>query len=315
MKIGIIGIGYWGKKVTSEYISLLSNHRIDGLVLYDNEIDMMDNFRTFDRVSIARNIEELLTNVDGVHICAPNTRHFELITKSMVKNVDVLVEKPITTNSDEAFKLLEIALSKGLVFQVGNIFRFSNAMWVVRELLETDVIGNISHLSFNWSHISPSPSSSNVDVIWDLMPHILDMINFILGSWPREIISVSSERNQSHETINKSSDILLYYGNNIYINVRISLSSHKTTRELEIQGENGTILVNPVTQKAWLYRSGKQQEIAIEPNNTILAEIDNFVSCILERKIKINSAHLGALIVKEIEALKRVEENEQSRKM
>lgn len=315
MKIGIIGIGYWGKKVVSEYISLLSDNLINGLVLYDNEKSMTDKFKGISNLEIAGSIDDLLDRVDGVHICSPNATHFEIIMKAMEKNVNVLVEKPITTNSDDAFRLLEIALAKGLVFQVGNIFRFSNAMVEIKKLLDDDTIGNVVHLSFIWDHISPSPSSSNEDVIWDLMPHILDMINFILGSWPREIVSVSTKRGGIGETVNKSSDVLLYYGNNVYINIRISLSSHKTTREIEIQGKTGTIVFNPVAQNGWLYRSGKQQEIVIEPNNTILAEIKNFVECIAEKKIKINSAHLGALIIKEIEAIKRVEEIERSKKV
>ena len=315
MKIGIIGIGYWGKKVVSEYLSLLSDKLIDGLVLYDNEKRMTDKFKGIGNLEIASSIDDLLDIVDGVHICSPNATHFEIIMKAMEKNVNVLVEKPITTNSDDAFRLLEIALAKGLVFQVGNIFRFSNAMVQIKKLLDDDTIGNVVHLSFIWSHISPSPSSSNEDVIWDLMPHILDMINFILGSWPKEIVSVSTKRDGVEQTINKSSDVILYYGNNVYINVRISLSSHKTSREIKIQGKTGTIVFNPVTQNGWLYRSGKQQEIVMEPNNTILAEIKNFVECIAEKKIKINSAHIGALIIKEIEAIKQVEELERSKKV
>lgn len=173
-------------------------------------------------------------------------------------------------------------------------------------------------MTFLWTHLAPSSSSSEEDVIWDLMPHILDMINYFLGGWPKEIINTVAQQdnnNNNTEIINKSSDILLYYSNEVYILVRISLSSHKTTREIEIQGENGTIILNPVAQVAYLYKNGKQYDIPIDHNNTISAEINNFIECITEKKTKINSAHLGALIVKEIEIIKKVEENEFKRKI
>ena len=314
MKIGVIGLGYWGEKVVPEYVSLLSNNKLGQLLLYDEERSKAEKFKNINNVKIADNLEILLDEVDGVHICTPNETHYELIMKAMRNNVNVLIEKPVTKNSDEAFKLLETALSNGLIFQVGNIFRFSNTMTQVKKLLDDNIIGKIRHMTFFWTHLSTSLSSSNEDVIWDLMPHILDMINYFLGGWPKEIINTSIQKNKNTAAINGSSDILLYYSNDVHILIRISLMSHKTNREIEIEGENGTIILNPVAQLASLYREGKQYEITIEKNNTILAEINNFLECILEKKTRINSAHLGALIVKEIESIKRVEGNEYKRK-
>ena len=118
MKIGVVGLGYWGKKVVIEYISMLSNRKIDKLILYDEKREEADRFKHVNNVEITDTFEELLNEVDGVHICTPNSTHFNLIKKALNKNINVLIEKPITKNSDEAFELLEIALSKGLVFQV-----------------------------------------------------------------------------------------------------------------------------------------------------------------------------------------------------
>ncbi len=315
MKIGVVGLGYWGKKVVPEYLSILYNKKIDQLILYDEQQYARDTFKDINNVKITDNLDKLLDEVDGVHICTPNNTHFNIIKMAIKKNVNVLIEKPITKNSDEAFILVEEALSKGLIFQVGNIFRFSNSMAVIKKLLDDDTIGKIHHMIFFWTHLSPSSSSSNEDVIWDLMPHILDMTNYFLGGWPKEIISTAVQPNISADNIKKSSDILLKYSKDIYILVRISLSNHRKTRDIEIQGENGTILLNPVSQVAHLYKSGTQCDITIERNNTILAEINNFIECIIEKKTKINSAHLGALIVREIENIKRVEENGYKKKI
>ena len=132
MKIGIVGLGYWGKKVVKEYLALANEGLIDSVHLYDIQANLLsDNIFRNSYVVVDKSYQSMIDNVDSIHICIPNNFHYEYASKSLDAGVSTLVEKPLTKNSTEAFNLVELALEKGVVLQVGNIFRFSNSLKTV----------------------------------------------------------------------------------------------------------------------------------------------------------------------------------------
>lgn len=303
MKIGISGIGYWGRKVLTEYIKLEEEGYIDGIFIYDVSERVPPDIVQRGGISIAESYSDLLDSVDAVHICTPNNIHREQIFLAFERSRDVLVEKPVTEDSNSAFRAVEESLAKGLIFQVGNIFRFSNSLREVRKMLEGYEYGKVNHVSVHWSHIAKSISSSNEDIVWDLMPHILDILNFLFSEWPEYINCVSSNPTSS-ETGVKHTDLLLSYKKGFECNVYMSHIDHRTHRDIEISCDKATIFVNPVTQDINITERGSERRLAIDANNTLREEILNFIDAHHQRKNKTNSAFIGAVIVKEIEKIK-----------
>jgi predicted dehydrogenase len=309
MKIGISGLGYWGHKVVKEYMGLYEEGRLEELYIYDTVENNYEAYKTKKYIKTVNSFEDLVSMVDGIHICSPNDKHFAQIKYALEKGKSVLAEKPLTENSDEAFKCVEISLAHGCIFQVGNIFRFSNVITYTKKLIDDRAFGIVNHVSLHWSHMAPSESSKKIDVVWDLMPHILDIMNFVFNAWPSTFL-YSKSNNTNKNISQRQADIILIYELGFHCNVTLSLIDYVKHRNIEISCSNGTILINPVEQKLKIISKDGVENVVIEPNNTLRDEILNFLISIQTKKNQTNSALLGALIVREIENITSVVKHE-----
>jgi UDP-N-acetylglucosamine 3-dehydrogenase len=142
MKVGVIGTGYWGRKIVDEYT------KIDGVDLVGvSDLDSKNaefcreryGVRdTYDDYSDLLDLEELM----AVNVCTPNASHYEICRAALEKGKHVLVEKPITMTSAEGWDLVKMAQDRGLTLSVGHIFRFNNALAEVRRLIGERFFGS-----------------------------------------------------------------------------------------------------------------------------------------------------------------------------
>ena len=295
MKLGVIGIGRWGKKVAREYIALMNEGVIDSLILCDIDHSKLKEFA--DVAQVTTNIDECLSNVDGVHICTPNSTHYELTLKALNSNVNVLVEKPMAENVNQAFSLVEKAMSKGLILQVGHIFRFANIVRKIKEIYEKNTFGELYYIRLSWTHkIQPI---KNTDVIYDLLPHPLDIINFITGKWPEKYIgtgrSVLTKRFVEVAFIDAIYDTF-------HASIHLSWLDPIKRRELVIVGSKATLVSDCVKQWGEVhYPDGTKETVRVEPNNTIRDEALNFIESIKTGRNNYNSSIIGVRSIVEID--------------
>ena len=125
-------------------------------------------------------------HIHAVHICTPNETHYQIGKEALEAGKHVLLEKPMTLNSKQAYDLVEMAASKNLTLQVGNIFRFNNALKKTRELLAKNFFGETYYLKLQWTTLMLSPP--NRDIIFDLAPHPIDILHYLLNEWPTKVI-------------------------------------------------------------------------------------------------------------------------------
>lgn len=125
---------------------------------------------------------DLLGKVDAVTIAASTAAHFELCKLFLGNGVHVLVEKPITTRSDEAAVICDIADEAGLRLQVGHIERYNPALRAVREKLRKPMFVECHRLA------PVTSRSTDIDVVLDLMIHDLDVILSLVQS-PAKLVS------------------------------------------------------------------------------------------------------------------------------
>lgn len=303
MRIGVIGAGYWGSKVISEYHRMKVRGEISEISIFDADTGRLSSInQRFSDVNTFKSPSELMKNVDAVHICSPNETHYELAKMAIRNKLDLLVEKPITVNSTLAHDLVERSLAESVIFQVGNIFRFTNVLPVVKKYLENGGIGEILYINFNWSHYAHGASSSDIDVRWDLLPHVLDICNYLTNNWPSQYYESYSTPllGRKFPAIARVSGTL---HNRVMFFIEVSLCNNKSHKEVEIVGSRGTIYSNPTAQVMRVYQDSKEDQIVVEANNTIEAEISNFIKSVKTRKNTPNSGNLGARIVREIEEI------------
>jgi predicted dehydrogenase len=179
-RIGVIGLGYWGSKVVEEYLSLRDEGEIAEVIVCDNVESSLDAVDGADKYFSS--LKPTLKKVDAIHICTPNDTHAPIGTEALSSGVDILIEKPFTTNRDAAFALMETASRENRIIQTGHIHRFANAIKKLRDLYRDGKFGTLHTISLRWTHhIRPLPET---DVLWDLAPHPIDILNFVTDDWP-----------------------------------------------------------------------------------------------------------------------------------
>ncbi len=302
MNIGVIGVGYWGSKVVKEYLDLAAEGIIDGVGICDKREEVIDNFKgKEDVIKLSTDYNEFLKNdtIDGVHICTNNEFHYQIAKTALDNGKHVLLEKPMTTDSSKAYELVELSAHNGLILQVGHIFRFANVIREVKKLVDENYFGDIRYLTLKWTTLMKP--IKGVDIVWDLLPHPLDIVHFLTGKWPSDwqIMTKKYRRKELSEL----ALINLDYGDFIAA-VELSWLTHERKRLLEIIGSNKMAKVECVKQRLHiLEEGGKLSHIEVEANNTIREEAMNFIKSIKSRKMPFNSHIIGAKNVDVIEKI------------
>jgi len=298
MKLGIVGLGNWGAKSAREAVELLKNNIIEDLYLCDLDETRLEEFSDYNTTT---NLDEMISKVDGIHICTANANHHSLGKKILEMNKHVLIEKPLTTKKTHAFELLEIASKNDLVIQVGHIFRFANVTKRLEELNKKNFFGEIYHMNLEWTHYMKP--MKNTCVLWDLLPHPLDILNFINRAWPSQISGI--RKNIRQNEVEDMTFLQAEYESGLSACINLSWLNPIKRRRVEIIGSERSAVAECVKQTLKIYENdGTTNDIPIVSNNTIKEELENFVESTKSGKNRYNSGLIGLRTVELIEMLK-----------
>jgi len=299
--VGVIGTGYWGKKLVDEF-SNIQNVSIEAIA------DLSEENLKFcaDRFGVDRTLSDYqdllaMPDIKAVAIATPNETHYEICKTAIESGKHVLVEKPITLDSKQGWELVRLAEENNLSLSVGHIFRFNNAIAEIKRLIKERFLGKIFLVDFTWTN--QEKLFEGRDVIFDLAPHMFDMMNFLLDKWPVEISTVaSSHRNNVYETAH----IHANFDDGLLASVYLSWVIPKKTRQLSLIGESRSMFVNAVGQQVTVFESGYTYELGIERNNTIRDELLHFIDSIGKPMAETkNSGIVGVKTIEMIEATNR----------
>jgi len=131
-------------------------------------------------------VEDVLqSDVDGVIIATPVKTHYQLAKKSLLHGKHVLVEKPLTANLAEAEELVALAEQQRRILMVGHTFEYSPAVNELRKIIQNGDLGNI--YCIETERVNLGLFRSDINVIWDLAPHDISILLYLLGKQPNQI--------------------------------------------------------------------------------------------------------------------------------
>jgi predicted dehydrogenase len=316
VRVAVIGAGYWGEKLIEEYLKLSRKSKVVLSAIVDISSERLNYIKSKynlpDKI-FHRDFKKFLESddeIDAVHIATPNETHYQIAMEALEKGRHVLLEKPMTTSSRSAFKLTREAEKRGVVLLVGHIFRFNNAINMAKRLIENETLGKIYYLNLKWTtYMHDLPKR---DIIFDLAPHPIDIINHLLEEWPVSVYSRARSFKRGLKGLEELALITLELPKDIIAGITLSWIQHGAkTRTIEIVGEKSTLYIDALNQKMQLYDNNNRiSEIQIEANNTIEAMINHFIDLITNRGIPINSSLIGAITVYILEKIKEgIEKN------
>jgi predicted dehydrogenase len=181
VRIGIVGCGYWGSKHLRVFNALPG---CNVQAICDANPELLEQMAgAYEPELATTNFEELLSGpVDAVVIATPARTHFRLTQTALQADKHVLVEKPFTATSSEALELVHLADERELTLMVGHTFVYNPAIIFLKDLLQRGHLGDLYHVHMarlNFGLLQP-----DVDVVWDLAPHDLSIILYLLDQEP-----------------------------------------------------------------------------------------------------------------------------------
>ncbi|MGZ0745989.1 Gfo/Idh/MocA family protein [Haloparvum sp. AD34] len=296
MKVGIVGLGYWGSKVVGEYADLRDRGDIDAVVAIDEDPAQLGSLTNVDEKY--QSVEKSLESVDALHVATSNSSHYPIAKMALESDVDVLVEKPLTTDRRLAFDLVEKASETGSILQTGHIFRFANSVRKLRDLYQDGFFGNVQYISLEWTHqVEPIKGT---DVLWDLLPHPTDILNFVTGEWPETATGYA----EGFRVDDNEAAFIPLRTDDLMANIHVSWVDPIRKREMKIVGSKRSARADCVEQNIQIFENEEESYgVKVEDNNTILAEAENFINSIETGENQFNSAIVGARAVDSIEQI------------
>jgi predicted dehydrogenase len=188
-RVGVVGYGYWGSK----HVRVLAGLPGVDLTVIDSRPDRLgEAMQSFPVARGASSLEEVADDLDAVVIATPPCSHGPVGMQALLAGLHILVEKPLATSVAIAKMLVETADLAGLTLMVGHTFEYNAAVWKLKQIINSGELGRILYI--DTARLSLGRYQNDCNVIWDLAPHDISIVSYLLGEFPATV-SAWAQRN------------------------------------------------------------------------------------------------------------------------
>lgn len=230
---------------------------------------------------IFKSLDELIAaGVQAAIVAVPTSQHEAVASRLMEAGVDVLVEKPIAADSASARRLVDLAAQRGRILQVGHLERFNPAIAALKAMATVPLFFEIHRLSIF------TPRSLDVDVVFDLMIHDIDILLDLVGREPEEIRAAGLSILSGKVDI---ANVRLAFPGGCVANLTASRVSTERVRKLRMFQPHQYISVDYQRQEATAITvsADKQigfQTLAVSKEEPLRLEVEDFLECVATRR-------------------------------
>ncbi len=319
VRFGVIGYGYWGPQLVRN-LDRLAVGEVTHIVDFSSERQEIAHLE-FPSARVTADLEELLSSdVHAVVIATPIRTHYELARAALERGKDVFVEKPLTASSTQAEELVSLARRLGRVLMVGHTFMYNPAVEELCRLVQDGALGNLYYIDA--VRVNLGLFQRDINVMWDLAPHDLSILGYVLGMHP---VSVSAQggayvRSHVHDVVY----LHLRYPTGLLAHIQVSWLNPSKVRRFTVVGDKQMVVYDDVeaTEKIRVfnrgvdapghtstfgefqlsYRYGDIVSPHIRWSEPLSLECRHFAECIMERTTPRSDGHNGVQIVRILEA-------------
>ena len=263
---------------------------------------------------------EVLTSphIDAVAIVTPVWTHYELAKAALEHGKHVFVEKPFTSSAVQAEELINLADSKELQIMVDHTFLFTGAVKKIRQLVDEGALGKLYY--YDSTRVNLGLFQHDINVIWDLAPHDLSIMDQIIDDKPEMVIATGQKHLNGHEDL---AYITIYFRNSIMAHINVNWLSPVKVRTTLIGGEKKMLVWNDLDADEKIkvydkgvditngqsvhellvsYRSGDMWSPKVEQTEALRSETKYFVECVSNNERPFNDGVAGLRVVRMLEA-------------
>ena len=320
MNVGVIGFGYWGTNlvrnlqntkncnVTHIAESEVSRHKQIHELYPDIEIESFD--------AIIKN-----SNIDAVVIATSISSHYELAKAALENDKHVLVEKPMTNSEKNAQELIKLSKLKNKILMADHTYLYSGAVQEIKKLLDANLLGEILYVDSIRANLGKF--QSDVNVLWDLAPHDISIINYLINEKPVSVQATG--KSYTKNQLENIAYLILHYESNKIVHVNCSWISPIKIRTMIIGGSKKMLVFDDLQQKKIrIYNKNLDDVISsidkeyvppstnedfFEPEfsskEALLEMTEDFVNSIINNKIPLSNGDLGLDVIKILDAAER----------
>ena len=321
IRVGIIGYGYWGPQIVRNFHTLGD---CQVAVVCDKIPAAQQRVqRAYPDVRATGEVSEVLCSpqIDAVAVITPVWTHFELAKAALENGKHVFVEKPFTSTVAQAEELIELAAKKRLTIMVDHTFLFTGAVRKIRQLIDDGTLGKLYY--YDSTRVNLGLFQHDVNVIWDLAPHDLSIMDYLVQAKPEYLAATGQNHLNSHQDV---AYITVYLSDNMIAHFNVNWLSPVKVRMTLLGGEKKMVLWNDldVDEKVKVYdkgveiktrqgvydvlvsyRTGDMWAPKVEQTEALAAETKYFIDCITRNETPFNDGVAGLRVVKLLEAADR----------
>lgn len=269
--LAVVGLGYWGPLLARNFHHLLGPKL---RVCCDQDASQLESVaKSFPAVKLTRNAEEVWADpdVDAVAVATPARTHYRLVKQALLAGKAVLVEKPLATSVEEAEELIDVARRQGRVLMVDHVYLYSPAVQRIKSLVDAGELGDLMFVDS--VRINLGLFRKDVNVVWDLAPHDLSIIDHLVGRLPRSVATFgAAHAGQGMEDV---AYMNLDFGRGLIANVHVNWLSPVKIRHMIVAGVKKSLVFNDLyaDEPVRVYSSGVQfREESVEERRRVLVE-------------------------------------------
>jgi predicted dehydrogenase len=289
--------------------------------IVDSNDSLLQRFgRRYPNASLATNLAEALADpsLSAVSIATPVATHYPLARKCLEAGKSVLIEKPMAETAAQCDELIALARGNNLTLMVDHTFIYTGAVAAIKNLIESGELGEIYY--FDSVRVNLGLFQHDVNVIWDLAPHDLSIMDFVLGKPPRQVsahgachIAGSSIENIAYLTLRFDDATIAHFHVNWLAPAKIRRIIIGGSKKMLVFDDlspdekikiydKGVVLAGgdkDATMKALTgYRVGDIQVPKIDNTEALRRVTADFIECITQRRQPLSNGDAGRRVVK-----------------
>lgn len=320
LNVGVVGCGYWGPNLIRNFNQL---PQCNMKICCDLDKEKLERMRTlYPSIGTTDNIEDILNDpsIDAVAIATPVYTHYKLGSRCLEHNKHILLEKPMASSSEECIELIQLAEKHNKILMVGHTFEFTAAVNKAKQIVDSGELGEIFYI--NCIRVNLGLFQPDINVIWDLAPHDVSIIFYILNQFPQSI----NAQGKAHfkASIEDVATTTLNFPNGTIAFIHNSWLDPDKIRKITIVGSKKMLVYDDISQNEKIkifdkgieappyydsyaefhfsYRYGDIYTPYLKEYEPLRRECEHFVSCIQNNETPRSDGYSGLRVVSVLEA-------------
>ena len=320
IRVSIIGYGYWGPNLVRNFFEVPEKFTVAGVCDMRPERLKAAQAR-YPSVRMTGDVNDILNAPDiaAVAVATPVSTHFDLSYRALRAGKHVLVEKPLTSNVEQAEQLVEFAEARNRILMVDHTFVYTGAVRKMRELVETGELGTLYY--YDSVRVNLGLFQHDVDVIWDLAVHDLSIMDYVVGEQPIAVSATGSSHIAGRaENI---AYVTMFFESSLIAHIHVNWLAPVKVRRTMVGGSRKMVVYDDVepSEKVKVYnkgvdvrgtediyrmlisyRSGDMTAPQLDITEGLRTEVFEFASSIEENRKPLTDGEAGLRVVRLLQA-------------